>query len=341
MEPSCSRSVQIFESTVCHEGCFCADGTVNHNGKCIKQSECPCSSNEKEFLVGETIKQDCLTCQCVSGVWVCPDMQCGARCEFVNGIHVTTFDKRFYDFNSQCSYYLLQTSNFSIIEQYVDGKQNLMINSLFGSSGLVISIESGIKVKVNGKSVASLPKILLGGAIVIRPASSEIVLVEFDDGVRIWFDSGSRLAVDVPASYRGQTVGLCGTFTDNADDDFMTPENDHEATVLPFVDKWRVEEACDLLDETQHELSPCEANIEYSEEAHLICEQLVTVFADGNYAVSVDEYFENCMYDVCACNKRDKRICSCPIFAAYAAELAKYDIFIDWRQEIHECGWFL
>lgn len=166
-----------------------------------------------------------------------------------------------------------------------------------------------------------------------------MMLVEFEDGVKIWLDDGeSRLTVDVPASYRGKTEGLCGTFTDNDGDDFMTPENDHELTVLSFVEKWRYEENCDLLAETHHVLSPCEANIEYSEKAHILCEQLVTIFGDGIHVVNVDEYFENCMYDVCACKDTNIEKCTCPIFAAYAAELARHDIFIDWRSEVHECG---
>lgn len=167
MEPSCSRSMQIFESTVCHEGCFCADGTFNHNGECIKQNECPCSYGEKEYSIGETMKQDCVTCKCASGVWVCPNIKCGARCEMVSGIHVTTFDKKYYDFSSQCSYIFLQTLNFTIIEQNIDGKQNLIFESLSDSGELIINIETGFIVKVNGKPVTVLPKLLLDGAIII------------------------------------------------------------------------------------------------------------------------------------------------------------------------------
>jgi von Willebrand factor len=48
--------------------------------------------------------------------------------------------------------------------------------------------------------------------------------VDFKDGAKIWWDGMSRAYVDVPASYRGKTQGLCGTFNSNSQDDFLTPE---------------------------------------------------------------------------------------------------------------------
>lgn len=341
LEPSCSASFQVFDTSICHEGCFCADGTFKHKGTCIPHNKCPCSYGGKEFPIGKTMKQDCVTCKCTSGIWDCPDIQCGARCEMISGIHHITFDKKRYDFNGKCSYYLLQTANFSIIEQYVDEQQIVLIQSFIGNRETKIDIKSGNVIKIDGRDVDVLPKILLGGVIAIRQASTEMILVEFADGVRIWFDGVSRLAVDVPALYRGQTEGLCGTFTDNIEDDFLTPEGDHETTVLPFVDKWRVEETCDMLDVNLHELQPCEANIEYSGKAQFICDQLRRVFDKGSHVVNIDPYYEDCMFDVCACKDKDIRKCACSMFAAYAAEVTRHDIVVDWRNDVPECCRFL
>lgn len=50
------------------------------------------------------------------------------------------------------------------------------------------------------------------------------ISVDFHDGVHVWWDGATRAYIDAPASYRGKTKGLCGTFNSNMQDDFLTPE---------------------------------------------------------------------------------------------------------------------
>jgi hypothetical protein len=54
--------------------------------------------------------------------------------------------------------------------------------------------------------------------------SFSLFTVDFQDGAKIWWDGSTRAYIDVPASYRGKTRGLCGTFNSNMQDDFLTPE---------------------------------------------------------------------------------------------------------------------
>jgi integrin beta 3 len=51
-----------------------------------------------------------------------------------------------------------------------------------------------------------------------------IISVDFHDGIQVWWDGATRAYIDAPASYRGKTKGLCGTFNSNMQDDFLTPE---------------------------------------------------------------------------------------------------------------------
>lgn len=47
--------------TICMSGCFCPEGTVLHEEKCIPVGDCPCTHNNKGYKKGDTIKKDCNT----------------------------------------------------------------------------------------------------------------------------------------------------------------------------------------------------------------------------------------------------------------------------------------
>lgn len=108
----------------------------------------------------------------------------------------------------------------------------------------VIKLKQGGFVLLDGFEVPKLPRELSNGAVKIRQASSSFVIgescgffsifillnpfdcftVEFHEGATVWWDGATRAYIDAPASYRGKTQGLCGTFNSNMQDDFLTPE---------------------------------------------------------------------------------------------------------------------
>lgn len=135
---------------------------------------------------------------------------------------------------------------------------------------------------------------------------------------------------------RGQTQGLCGTFNSNMKDDFLTPEGDIESVAQPFADKWKTEEACPFMSDrpVPH---PCQANVENKGKAEQICSKLKSeIFEDCHWFVDPDQFYEDCLYDVCAC-KGDVNACSCPIFASYASECARQGYILNWRPKVKEC----
>ena len=54
---SCDRNKVC--SVACTEGCHCPDGTVEHNGKCIHQKDCPCIVNGKEYNSSRMVIKNC------------------------------------------------------------------------------------------------------------------------------------------------------------------------------------------------------------------------------------------------------------------------------------------
>ena len=43
----------------CVEGCFCPNGTVMHDGKCVEHSRCPCYVNGTELATGSMVIKNC------------------------------------------------------------------------------------------------------------------------------------------------------------------------------------------------------------------------------------------------------------------------------------------
>ena len=68
------------------------------------------------------------------------------------------------------------------------------------------------------------------------------IAAELSNGMDVWWDGSTRVYIDAPPELRGNVAGLCGTFTDNQKDDFLTPEGDVEQNHIAFANKWKATE---------------------------------------------------------------------------------------------------
>lgn len=59
----------------CVEGCYCPDGLVLHEQKCIRHEQCPCRLRGKYFEPGTQVPKDCNTCTCQKGQWICTQVR--------------------------------------------------------------------------------------------------------------------------------------------------------------------------------------------------------------------------------------------------------------------------
>lgn len=356
-EPACGSAVEDIIGTNCNEGCFCADGTVQYNGECIRIDDCPCQLRGKTFAPGKQIQKDCNKCKCDKGMWKCSDQSCGARCGAIGDPHYITFDGKHFDFMGKCSYYLLKRDNFTIEAENVACPGSISEVMSFGASkGVdlpsctksvtikilgkepkVIQLRQGRQLVVDGTEITKLPIKIFDGLMRIRHASSIITLVAFRDGLKVWWDGMTRVYIDAPASYRGQTQGLCGTFDSNQKNDFLTPEGDIESSVVSFANKWRTKESCDFIKDDANVPHPCQVNMENKERALKLCANLKSkLFEECHWAVDPEPFYEDCLYDMCAC-KGDSSACLCPILAAYSNECGRQGTIISWRPSVSEC----
>lgn len=296
---------------------------------------------------------------CENGAWKCTDVNCGSRCGAIGDPHYITFDGRRFDFMGKCSYRLLLTENVTVDAENVacpgsiseameliptsldlpSCTKSVTISYKIGEKVRTIKLKQGRSIFVDDQEVVKLPKTLVKGLLKIRQASSTFLSVEFQDGLKVWWDGVTRVYIDTPASYRDKTKGLCGTFNSNQQDDFLTPEGDIESVVEPFADKWRTKESCPYITDTVPVPHPCQVNLENKSKAEKMCSKLkAKIFDDCHWYVDYMPFYEDCLYDVCACKGDDPNSCLCPILSSYAAECARQGVVINWRLSVTECG---
>ncbi|XP_068629642.1 hemocytin [Battus philenor] len=352
VQPSCAFPlVTATSNSSCVEGCFCPEGLLLEGGRCIPKSECPCRVRNQSFPPGSVIPKKCNTCTCQAGEWTCTQVPCGARCSAVGDPHYTTFDGLRYDFMGTCTYTLLQTDNVTIEVENVacsgtiteamnlapyegSGKPSCTkaVNIMY--NGANIHMKQGGFILVNGKEVSLLPVNV--GDIKIRAASSLFIIVQLPIKVDLWWDGNTRVFVDVPAEFHQSTKGLCGTFNLNQKDDFLTPEGDVEQSAFAFANKWKTREFCNDI-ATKEPEHPCQANVENKEAAEKYCSILKSaLFESCHWYVDVQPYYENCLYDMCACAGDISR-CLCPMLGDYAMACAANGQQVQWRYNVKEC----
>ncbi|PNF36643.1 hypothetical protein B7P43_G19101, partial [Cryptotermes secundus] len=337
----------------CEEGCYCPSGTVLHDQQCVSREQCPCQWRGRMFQPGEKVPKDCNTCTCVGGQWSCTQINCGARCGAIGDPHYLTFDGKRFNFMGKCSYHLLKGENYSIeaenvacagaiseamsflpsrSSEYPSCTKTVTINL----NGHNIKLKQGREVLVDGQEMSKLPFTAAGAYVHV--VSSIFLLVDLPNGLEIWWDGVTRVYIDAPASFQGNTKGLCGTFNQNQNDDFLTPEGDVEQDVAAFANKWKTNEVCEDVLEREASSHPCDVNAHNRATAEKHCSKLKgSLFEGCHWLVDPEPYYQDCLYDLCSCQTKVSQ-CLCSIFAAYAKECTHKEIMIDWRNDIRECG---
>ncbi|KAF7263559.1 hypothetical protein GWI33_001874, partial [Rhynchophorus ferrugineus] len=202
-------------------------------------------------------------------------------------------------------------------------------------NGQEIKLKQNHDLVVNGKDITKIPYNVAG--VDIRAVSSIFLQVELPNGVEVWWDGVTRVYIDLPGTFKQKTRGLCGTFNNNQKDDFLTPEDDIEPSVVPFANKWKTSETCNDVPEVLSN-HPCDVNLHKKSTAEKHCSKLKSdLFKDCHWQVDPEQYYQDCLYDMCSCEYKVSK-CLCPTISAYALECSRQGVNVDWRNDIRECG---
>ncbi|XP_034155631.2 otogelin [Pangasianodon hypophthalmus] len=327
----------------CLDGCYCPDDLIYEDGICVKPSDCPCEHRGMLYPSGHTIQEECNNCTCVGGVWNCTDHSCPGECSVTGNMYFQSFDGRIYTFPATCQYVLAKSRNpsgFIVTIQNTPCGSNLD-GACIQSVNLVLNEDPRTEVTISHSGevyMASQIRISLPYSdemFQIQELSSMFVQVKTVQGLQLQYNwKEFRLYLQLGELWRDDTVGLCGTFNGNIQDDFLAPSGMIESSPNLFGNAWRLSSAC-MPRPSLPQLDPCDTHQQAASYAVEKCDVLMQeVFAVCHEHVSPMAFQLQCRADVCRCGTP----CLCSALAHYTRTCRKHSIIIEFRSHVPECA---
>ncbi|KAF1448121.1 Otogelin, partial [Pygoscelis papua] len=341
---SCHQQSQCIDSELpCIDGCYCPDGLIYENDLCVKPMDCPCDYHGSFFEMGSVVYEECNNCTCTGGKWICTNLTCPAECSVSGDINFMTFDGRKYTFQATCQYILAKSRTsgaFTISLQNAPCGQN-QDGSCIQSISFILKQDPKRQVTLTHSGdvlVYDQYKINLPYAdelFEIRKLSSVFLQVKTHIGLQILYDrEGMRLYLQADGRWKDDTVGLCGTFNGNTEDDFLSPVGVTESTPELFGNTWKTSSACTFVHDSL-QMDPCDIHLQAASYAADACSILTKeLFAPCYPYLSPVPYFEQCRRDTCKCGQ----ICFCSALAHYAHHCRRFGVVIDFRGVVPDCA---
>ncbi|XP_069778176.1 otogelin [Narcine bancroftii] len=344
----CPVSCRVQEECIdtdfqCLDGCYCPEGLIYENGTCLKPVECPCAFHGTSYMPGSVIQKHCSTCACVGGIWNCTEHNCPVECSVTGDIHFKTFDEQLYSFHAVCQYILAKSRNsgkFTISLQNSQCGTNLN-GACIQSVSIVVDEDPKKQVTLTHSGEVyhcnqyriSLP--YKDDLFEVAELTSVFIQVSTTFGLRLQYDrEGRRLYLQVDSRWKEDTIGLCGTFNGNIQDDFLSPGGMIESTPQIFANSWRVSTSCNP-GANIPEVDPCDTHQQYASYATEKCSIISGyLFASCHQYLSPDPYQHQCKTDTCKCGET----CMCSALAHYARQCGNVGIFVDFRSNVSECA---
>uniref|UniRef100_A0A4W3GPY7 IgGFc-binding protein-like n=1 Tax=Callorhinchus milii TaxID=7868 RepID=A0A4W3GPY7_CALMI len=333
----------------CREGCQCDEGFVLSGEQCVPLEACGCVYKGEYYKARESFfcEEKCSgKCRCQpGGIVERTDFTCPPKheCRLVNGrygcllvdvpdtgscsaagvLHYRSFDGLAFDFEGTCTYTLAKVweqekwlTPFTVnVENRSYGNSKVAVTRLVEVDvyGYKLILETGVKwsVQVDGVAI-TLPLEIDGGKIRASQHGNKIV-VETDFGLEVSYDLVYRVVVTVPGDYQGKMRGLCGNFNGDREDEFLLPSDKQADDVTSFCKGWKVPvqgAKCD--DGCGNQCPVCEQNKINVFKGVSLCGFLTasdSPLRACHSTVDPEQYFQDCLYDLCKANGNTKMLC--------------------------------
>ncbi|XP_042265947.1 intestinal mucin-like protein [Thunnus maccoyii] len=300
----------------------CDNGKVTYSHiQCPTQKPIVCKNNYPAIEVQDD--DGCCShyeCQCVCYGWGDP--------------HYVTFDGTYYDFQGNCSYWLVKEIsskyNFGvIIDNYycgaADGLSCPKSITIFYKNYKIFITQTDIngiftnQISVNDKPVCAAYQT---GDFRVTTTGIDTVLVIPRIHAKITF-SGLMFSIYLPYSeFSNNTRGQCGTCNNNRTDDCMLPSG-------------KIDSSCSNAHEWHTNNSNCEDHFQPTPAPPpnpcntTICEVIKSsVFEACHKIIDYSPFVKACEFDVCHMHVNHS---CCTSLQAYAEACAESGVCIDWR----------
>nr|XP_046178232.1 IgGFc-binding protein-like isoform X5 [Oncorhynchus gorbuscha] len=315
----------------CEERCECNPGFKLSGGTCVSVEDCGCWMNGVHYEKGATFMDgECdRVCQCMGG----GGLQCSASscaddevCKVKEGVkgcfpsspaicrvygdpHYITFDGKAYTFQGGCSYTLAKTCGGHTPIQFSVTGQNWNPGSESSAKLAAVVLETkGLHLKIDNYSVTvnhvwqSLPIAVNGSYGEVKLyKKKQYTVMETTFGLQMLLDDHHRLFLQLDERYKGEMCGLCGTYSNDQGDDFLTPNGTKpETNEVTFANSWRVKSPeDDRCVASPPAPQPCDSHLD--NQGYQECSKLLRdTFKPCHPFVHPTSYIDSCMSDHCA-----------------------------------------
>uniref|UniRef100_A0A8C4XRY5 VWFD domain-containing protein n=1 Tax=Falco tinnunculus TaxID=100819 RepID=A0A8C4XRY5_FALTI len=244
----------------------------------------------------------------------------GRVCSTWGNFHFKTFDGDIFYFPGVCNYIFTSNCKSPYEDFNIQIRRTMMENAtvithvIMKLEGVVIELTRG-SVLLDDKPYVhnlKLPSILL---LPVGSWSKH----PFPPPNLTLLPSSWRAQVELDTKYANQTCGLCGDFNGiPISNEFISEKT--KLTPIQFGNRQKMDGPTEQCDDP---ISPG-VTVNCSAEFASICETVLTskAFTSCNALVSVQDYIETCIQDLCHCDSSMADFCMCNTFAEYSRQCA-------------------
>uniref|UniRef100_A0A8C0GED6 VWFD domain-containing protein n=1 Tax=Chelonoidis abingdonii TaxID=106734 RepID=A0A8C0GED6_CHEAB len=230
--------------------------------------------------------------------------------------HYQTFDGQAFNFTGTCTYAIARTcgSDTTLPSFGVEAKNLNQRNTRLSSVAFVTVYVYNVTI--------SIDRFTKG-------------LVQTDFSLRVSYDWGSSLAVQLSSSFWEHVCGLCGNYNGDPGDDFTTPTGVLAASPMEFGRSWKVEDGDRFCwDDCHGECKSCSPEMVSRYKAEPFCgwinKEASGPFSPCHSVIDPKIYLDNCVYDLCMNDGLQEMLCQALTSYADACRGEGVDI-TEWR----------
>ncbi len=170
--------------------------------------------------------------------------------------------------------------------------------------------------------------------------SGNVGVLQTDFGLEVKFNWADTLMVTLSSSYYNNIVGMCGTYNNDVEDDYVTPSGNSMTDITEWAKSWSVPES----NSNCWHFPACsdDKKLLFSGQSYCgLLENATGPFAQCHDVISKRRFSADCLFQMCLNDGSQNAFCSAFNNYVSACALVKADVSPEWKQLAKCCKWWL